>query len=514
MSSDSDNLDSRSNRIICAKLYEGGLLSSYKILHSIIQKPYKGKSPELELNLDLITKHAEVAFRRHMIFALASIALALLGFVFSILYVISFFSRNSNTSILYILFWIFSVAAICIFLLKPIYDRNIAFENFSRDSYKPDYNLNKSPENEYLNKFCKWIVQNTEKYSKEEIIKQNVIVFGRYFPFLGSGQRVNNWNFVIDTSNKSTLKNNCIQSQQNLSIGELYKAVSDEINKTGLKIIKEYLLYVDGNEIENDKSLLVDESKPIIYRENIDPSFNEHENDIFKDHRTYMLLKFHDEPRSTLLSTFLRFSHAGNNFFTECSFCVLTPINENIYNIDKLPRNNYFKLKAILTTIVVVIVYSLVSIANPVIPLILLIITLYPLLYILYHRTNEYKTAVNNFKNIGSHNYGILKTFRETIASPNYKSYFSAQDITMAIGNIEKSIIKSTADLLDEKGIDSSFIRNEMASIINYGIMQSGGTISNSPVASGDRSTITQFTEATQSAIKQFKQTMSTGAQK
>jgi len=121
---------------------------------------------------------------------------------------------------------------------------------------------------------------------------------------------------------------------------------------------------------------------------------------------------------------------------------------------------------------------------------------------------------MNNYKNIGSHNYGTMKTFRETIANPNYKSYFSAQDVTMAIGSIEKSIIKSIADLLDEKGIDSSFLRNEMTSIINYGIMQSGGTINNSPVASGDRSTITQFTEATQSAIQQFKQTMSTGAQK
>lgn len=489
MSPSSDDIDSRSNRIICAKLYEGGLLSSYKILHSIIQKPFKGKSPELELSIDLITKHAEVAFRRHMIFTLASIALAALGFIFSIFYAYNYFTGNSNASISHFLSWIFSVAAICILLLKPISDRKVAFENFSRGTYNDKYNLNKSPENKYLDKFCKWIVQNDEKYEQHEE-DQNVIVFGSYLPFLGSGQRVNNWNFLIDPL-KPKNENSCIQ---NLSINELYDAVLNKIDKIGMDIEHKYKLYADGNEIEieTNKSLFVNEHKPISNLENIGPS----PEDALKDYRTYMVLEFHDKPRSTLLSTFLRFSRAGQNFFTEYSFYILTPINENIYNIDKLPRNSYFKLKTILSTIVLVVFYSLVN--DPFISFILLVITSYPLLYILYHRTNEYKTAVKNFNDVGSHNYGIFKTFRETIASPNYKSYFSAQDIIMVQGNIEKSIIESTADLLDGKEIDSSFLIEKMASIINYGIMQSGGNIESASIASGIESKIKNVTKKTQ----------------
>ena len=44
MSNNPHKEDPRSTRLVCAKLYEGGLLSSYEILNSIKRRPFKGKS--------------------------------------------------------------------------------------------------------------------------------------------------------------------------------------------------------------------------------------------------------------------------------------------------------------------------------------------------------------------------------------------------------------------------------------------------------------------------------------
>jgi len=59
-----DEKEYRSTRLVCVKLYEGGLSSAYEILNSIKKLPFKGESPELELNIDLVTKHAETAYRQ------------------------------------------------------------------------------------------------------------------------------------------------------------------------------------------------------------------------------------------------------------------------------------------------------------------------------------------------------------------------------------------------------------------------------------------------------------------
>lgn len=85
-----------------------------------------------------------------------------------------------------------------------------------------------------------------------------------------------------------------------------------------------------------------------------------------------------------------------------------------------------------------------------------------------------------------------MRTFREAIASPDYKNYFSAQDIILIQNTLENAIVDSVADLLEAKGIDTSFIRSEMISFINKGIMQFGGKMENTQVISGEKNIVTQ----------------------
>jgi hypothetical protein len=138
---------------------------------------------------------------------------------------------------------------------------------------------------------------------------------------------------------------------------------------------------------------------------------------------------------------------------------------------------------------------------------ILLIITIYPLVIIFKGRLQEISESKDLKKKIERgelHNYGALSSFRESISSPNYKNYFSAQDIVMVQNIIEQAIVYSVADLLDSKGIDSSFLRNEMIANVNQSIMTFNGNIEGENIAIGTNSKIlNQIREKSQVLLKQ-----------
>lgn len=532
METNKDKIDPRSTRLVCAKLYEGGLLCSYKIFRSVIQKPFKGKSPEFELDIDKIAQHAEAAFTHHIQYTLITI-------------VFSFLALISDTT----LSFIFSISAICLLSLKRVWDRDIAIKNFSKGSYNSEYNLNKSSDESnvikgFLKTFCNWMIRNNITSEKSKEKDQNVVIFGDYFPFLGAGKKTRNWNFVTDLSKPKKGLDSLVESQNNkekgnktseLSLKELYEAVYKRISAKSLPNLSyKFILFADGNKEDEINILLKDRLKPCSHHEklqaftdqlvnksmenaqpeDIESFFEICEEGIFKDYRTYFNISHHDKNRSTLLSTFLRFSKIENELFAECSFYVLTPIDENIYNIDKLPSNNsFFTIKSIFVTAGLIIIYILFSqlpyIGSVIPAFILFIFAVRPLVEILINRAKEtdYNIDIEEVKRGEPHNYGLLKTFRETISSPDYKNYFSAQDIILIQNTIENAIIDSVADLLDAKGIDTSFIRSEMVSFINKGIMQFGGKMENSQVAFGDGIKVAQkmqqFTQKVFSASKE-----------
>jgi hypothetical protein len=527
---DNNKKDPRTTRIVCAKLYEGGLLSSYEILSSIKRRPFKGKSPEFELDIDLIIQHAEAAFAHHIEYTLLAIILSLMALI-SYIY-------NATLS------FIFSICVICLLTLKHVWDRSIAFNHFSKGNFDKDYNIKKSPDEpngikDYLKPFCDFLIRNNIKHEKDEGKNQNIIIFGDYFPFLGAGKRTRNWNFVTDLSKPKKGIDSIYEPQSKdekgniiseLSLKELYEAVYARIHSKNFpNLLYKFILFADGNKESEINFILKNREKPNTYLKNLDvftdqsgdksgtcalpkdiESFFEIcEEGIFKDFRTYFNISHHDENRSTLFSTFLRFSKIEKELFAECSFFVLTPINENIYNIDKLPRNNIlFILKSVLITVSLILVYNLFSWS--IIPaFILFILSVLPIIIILRNRVKEqdYKIDVEQIKRGEPHNYGLLTTFRETIASPDYKNYFSAQDIVLIQNTIENAIIDSVADLLDKKGIDASFLRTEMISFINKGIMQFGGKMENAQVVSGEGNQaiqkIQQFTQRVTNASKE-----------
>jgi len=459
-----DNLSEETDhgtRIICAQLYKGGLSEASFILNKLRKTPFNGRSPEIGVEIDIVTRHAEKAYNYHLNYAIIIAAAAALSLI---LYAI-----NSTISAIIL------AATTALMLWKSTYmDREIAINNFSKKAYNPNFGLD----------------TNHTAHNIKDDETQNVIIFGAYFPFVGAGNRVKNWNLVIDTSKPSKSIDN---SPSDISIEELYKAVSEEIQIKNLpNITQEFLLFADGKELDSTflKPYSVEE-EPIYH---LDPKivFNEGHKSLYDDYRTYYNIKYFDKSRSTLLSTFLRFFKIGSELFTECSFYVLPPIDEIRFNIDRIPiYDNWFQLRAAATTAIISIIVLALGMI-PGISLILLILVLIvafaPLSKVILNKYND-NIAKNDLKERikkgEPHNYGNTKTFRESISSKNYKNYFSAQDTVAIQNSLEHSIIYGTSKILDSKGIDSSLLTGDLLSFVNKGIMMYGGQLEAEQVTVG-----------------------------
>jgi hypothetical protein len=463
--------EDRSTRLVCAKLYEGGLSNSFFILNQIRNRPFVARSPEFGLNIDLIEKHAEKAFASHLQFQLAAALLIIFGWIS--------YSINPTISALLV------VAAVIVNRATYLYHRNIALNNFSRGSFNPGYNLNN-------------LLIDHGILGSEEAKAQNVVVFGDYYPFLGAGDKTKNWNFVVDSTKKNKIATLAENLSSKIEISEIYNQVYDSISKKSLPNISlRYILFADGNELDKSEFLLsTDKSDPV---RSLDENliFVEGHKSIYNEYRTYIKIEYLDKVRTTLFSTFLRFSMTGDELFGECIFHVLPPIDENKYNIDRISKNDiYFMLKfGFISLSMILLAISMMS--EPYLAYVAFIalfaLILMPMLVISLYYLKDYLYKITTKERVERgepHNYGKLKTFREMIAKRDYKNYYSAQDIIMIQNSIEQTVINSIADLLDAKGIDSSILREDVMTFVNQGIMMFGGKLKAENIAVGAGSKI------------------------
>lgn len=464
-----DPLEYRSTRLVCAKLYEGGLLWSYSILNSIKKSPFKGKSPEYEIDINLVHEHAKVAYRYHLTFALIALFLSFLAII----------SYNNV-----ILSCMFSIPTICILLLKPVYDKKTSLDNFSKKFFNPYYCLNVS---DMSNK------TSSDHNGSDHDIEQNVIIFGDYDPFLGAGIKIDNTDFDIDLSNSKKGMSDQ-KNADSLSIEELYDAVSREIKRSKLPNVSlNYLLFADGKKIDEADFLLSSKlGEPIEYLD-FDTLFTKGNKEMFKDYRAYLDITYHDKNRSTLLSAFLRFSEIGTRIFAEYSLYYLPPLDETIFNIDSIPTNEkLFNLKLGVITLCLIVADILLA------PFIIFSLALFvyacrPIIKLFNCKMNKTSNDVSTEAKIkkGSPiNFGEKLTFRESIADYKFSSYFSSQDVKTIGVSLVKSIFGSTADLLDSKGLDSSYLRKTMIPQVTQNITNFNGDIRAKNVAVGEKSSI------------------------
>lgn len=497
MGPDQEKQTDRATRIICAKLYQGGLSSANSILNDILKRPLTGKNPEHGIDIDLIEVEAKKAVKYHLEYSI-------LASIFVFMAIISFLLYDKSVSGLMIL-----IAATVVAWKAFYLNRNTAIKNFSKLSLNSKRSL-----------------EGQVGSGKEN---QNVVIFGGYYPFLGAGIKTGFWDFVIDTSKPSKTLGLESEKPMDLSINELYEDASKKISSLGLPNVSDtWVLFADGNGLDkkflrpknpddiidytdiDSGAFFSPEHKKYLDRivgepiENLNPVelFDEGHGELGKEQKTYYTIKYIDNIRGTLFTTFLRFSSIGKEIFAECSFYFLPPVDEDRYDIDKMPLFDelFIYRRGLMTAIVSSIVLLLVYLdySYLVIPLVSLYVFV-PILsfingpyakYILKKGLKQKSPFIWHvlqlfFERGMPQNYGNLITFREMSASSTYKNYYNSQDILLIKNSVEKAIVDSIADLLDSKNIDSSFLREGLLAVVNQGVIMYGGRLEADQVAVG-----------------------------
>jgi capsular polysaccharide biosynthesis protein len=104
--------------------------------------------------------------------------------------------------------------------------------------------------------------------------------------------------------------------------------------------------------------------------------------------------------------------------------------------------------------------------------------------------TLEGREGKREIKSNPAFNYGVYRSYREIISSSNeYNRYFQKLDKEMYLKTIERKIVDTLSQFLDIKNIDASDFKETKSTILNNGVIVSGGNVSTQNLTVGKNPT-------------------------
>jgi len=329
----------------------------------------------------------------------------------------------------------------------------------------------------------------------------NVVVYSGFSPFVGSGFDIGGWSFAVNTIKGKEEAGKKFDPVP-FELPEIYDCLAHTITALGLDgLCIEDKLFVDGQEIRNDKRFLPNPfTRP---NDEVTPSLVKSFIGTCTQHvRFYKCVKVIGWKGEIILSIFIRFARVKNNLFIEASYFLLPPLKDQYHLVDAMnpalsPRK---EIKLAITS----------AFKTP------FLIIFSPFL-VFFHLTRPYERwkRREEFARLIAENfafdYGAKTSIRETVTSSNYRRYFQKLDQAMNFKLVERQLLDGIIDFLDGKNIDTSELRERQTTILNNGVIISGGTITAESLAVGEgaKSTISRLAKVANSAVEATQQQLS-----
>ena len=362
---------------------------------------------------------------------------------------------------------LYCVAWIIVFLDQLETRYEIVGKHLLKGNFNPDFlNFPLSPK--------------AEKKLKEiaETQDANVIIYGDFSPFVGSGINIGGWSFAIDIS-KGKEDMGSISEPLSFQVSELYDYVTNSINRLNLENLSiEDNLYVNGQEIRDRDEFLPNLlMRPITkLKDTFVKSFVENPTHFA---RHYKCVRVTDWQGELILSIFLRFSRIGQNLFVEANYYLLTPLSKYYRQFDQIkpePSSEDIR-KLALGTIFKTVSFGLASLTS-----------IFQGFSDSRRRKKQRKEKEKEIKSNYAFNYGAITSLRERVSYDNaYNRYFQKLDKEMYLKSIERRIIDGLSKFLDSKNIDTSDFKEAKSTILNNGVIVSGGSLQAQSLTVGER---------------------------
>jgi hypothetical protein len=300
--------------------------------------------------------------------------------------------------------------------------------------------------------------------------EQNVVISGGYSPFLGSGYDIFGWSFTVDLTKPEKES----VPPEKLNIRELYQEASENISRLGIRglAIKDRLL-VNGQDIRHNRTFLPNIfAKPniTVSQEVIDDYITNNDSEI----RHYKMIQIPAWKGQLVLTIYFRFLKIGESLFVESRFFLLTPLKDKFLQVDNLTKEITLKqliqivtttlLKAPFTWIgaIIWVLSGFNKIQEAIFP-------------------QEWKKVKNNEK----YNYGWTQSLREAWSQEKYERYFQMLDRDMYFKIIQQRLIDSITESLESKGISTEALKDRGTTILNEGVIITGGSLKAESMAVG-----------------------------
>jgi hypothetical protein len=314
----------------------------------------------------------------------------------------------------------------------------------------------------------------------------NVTIYDGFTPFIGHGELVSTWSFALPSLRRDSGADD--DSVVPLDIAELVTHVRDRLAGIGQEpdelpgLVLTERAFVSGNALTMHPALLPERDETP--RQHL-PA-DELARLAARPHgsaRHYLCAQVPSWGGEVVASTFLHFSTDGRLLYLQCDRTVLGPLWQQYHDVDRIsPLLTAGAIGRLLARAA-----SGVSSAVPRAPVRVVRDLTFRWRW---ERRRAVERAIAR-QDLG-YNYGARFSVREEATDANYHNYFQKTDAAKHLKLIERHVLAALLDFLDEHDVDTTEFRNRQMTILNQGIIQTGGTsnVGNQAVGSDATATV------------------------
>ena len=300
---------------------------------------------------------------------------------------------------------------------------------------------------------------------------QNVVISGGFSPFVGSGYDIVGWSFVVDLTKPSGE-----EPPRSLTPTELYDEVTASVSELQIpNLVVSDKLFVHGEELRMDNVILLNVlAKPqvIIPEDHVRQAVGVGLNRA----RHYRVLQIPAWGGELVLSLFLRFTAVGKGLFVEARFFLLLPLRAEFHTVDNLTQK--IKLRQFMG------ILTVSAFKAPFMWIEALLAGLNAVNRFSEGLRNEQRKLAEDNERF---NYGWVRSLREEWSGALYERYFQLLDKDMYSKILQSRIIDAIEVALETRGISTETIKDRGTTILNQGLIVSGGKVEAQSVAVGRR---------------------------
>lgn len=308
----------------------------------------------------------------------------------------------------------------------------------------------------------------------------NVTVYSRYSPFVGAGQLMDTWSLAIDLARPAERADRFgfdggppaepppirvadLQrwvTERLSRLGDLHVAAGDRM--TGLRLERQ--VFVSGQAVRGREAFLPDpKGAPTIRIDDV--ALERVASEAAGPVRQYLCARASSWEEELVVSVFLHMATTGRTLFLEATTCLLAPIRPEYHAVDSMPAEmTPGALLELLRSSLLTVVPAFCSA-----PAELATVLLSPLRQHIRRRSAQ--AAIR--EDLGF-DYGAETSARELGMAGSYDNYFQRLDVDKFRKLVELHVFQAVVDFLDDRGVDTSTLRQRQVFVQNSNTMNFG----------------------------------------